>query len=235
MRGTAVAIPAGMNTIRILSLISLCGLAACSKRDPIGINLASAASNTTVTSAAAPTPTVPAIADGLDPCDKDDKPFKPELANIGFEWSESPSLSDAPTDGVYMQIGSGPVMKAEETEIWVDKKRGSFDLRVKTGGPGLGPSIHREVAATQRAHVRRQIRIEQRLLPSSEEGRDGELLQADHELQRPERAHREDHEVRRGEEDRGRLVRDDVERGLRREAHVLGGGNVQERARGRLR
>jgi len=131
-----------MNTIRILSLISLCGLAACSKKDPIAINLAEAASNTTTqATVAAPPATAPAVADGLDPCDKDDKPFKPEIANIGFKWSETPSLSDAPSDGVYMQIGSGPVMKAEETEIWVDKKRSSFDLRVKTGGPGLGPSI----------------------------------------------------------------------------------------------
>jgi hypothetical protein len=133
---------ADMNTIRTVSMVSLIAVAACSKRDPIGINLASAASNTAVTpSTATPEPTVPAIAADLDACDKDDKPFKPELATVAFTWSETPSLSDAPADGAYMQIGSGPVMKADEVEIWVDKKRASFDLRVRTKGPGLGPSI----------------------------------------------------------------------------------------------
>jgi hypothetical protein len=75
---------------------------------------------------------VPAVAADLEACDKDDKPFKPELANVAFKWTETPSLADAPADGAYMQIGSGPVMKAEEVEIWVDKKRSSFDQRTRT-------------------------------------------------------------------------------------------------------
>lgn len=131
--------------VTLVSLTAACGKITIGGTDA-GPSTTATVSSTSVTSAQVGTTTAsaaPSASADPDACPANSTPFTPPFADVAFTWTETPSLDSVPKDGAYVSVGGGKQpMKAEKVELWIDKKRKDFSLRVDVGGPFfLGTSL----------------------------------------------------------------------------------------------
>ncbi len=136
-----------VSLLALASLTAACGKITIGSGDG-GVTTTSSTvstSSTTSTSGSTASTASAAPSGSADPdaCPAGNKPFTPTFSDVSFTWTETPTLDSAPKDGVYVSVGGGnKPMKADKVELWVDKKRKDFSLRVDVGGPFfLGTSL----------------------------------------------------------------------------------------------
>jgi hypothetical protein len=64
--------------------------------------------------------------------------WTPKPAKADFTWSQEPRLDAAPKDGAVASVGGEP-FQIEKVEVWVDGKKGEWELRTQAGP--LGPAL----------------------------------------------------------------------------------------------